>query len=139
VRAALVDAGAFIALLDRSDAGHSRVVSALTHLTVPLVSVWPAVTEAMHLLRHVARGQQALFEMIDDGAVRLADLDARDDLRRMNALMQKYRDLPMDFADAALVRVAEREGLNAILTLDAHFQIYRLPGRTRFKLLVTPL
>lgn len=138
MRAVLVDAGALIALLDRSDASHTRVVSALTLVTAPLLSVWPAVTEAMHLLRHVARGHQALFEMIDDGAVALAGLDARDDLRRMNALMQKYRDLPMDFADAALVRVAEREGLNAILTLDAHFQIYRLPGRARFKLLVTP-
>ncbi len=138
MRAVLVDAGALIALLDRSDAGHTRVVSALTDVTAPLVTVWPAVTEAMHLLRHVTRGQHALFEMIDDGALELSGLDTGDDLRRMHALMQKYRDLPMDFADAALVRLAEREKLNAILTLDAHFQIYRLPGRVRFHLLVTP-
>lgn len=138
MRGVLVDAGAFIALLDRSDAGHASVVSALALVTAPLLTVWPAVTEAMHLLRRVARGQQALFQMIDDGAVVLADLDARDDLRRMHVLMQKYRDLPMDFTDAALVRVAEREGVNVILTLDAHFQVYRLPGRARFKLLVTP-
>jgi predicted nucleic acid-binding protein len=102
------------------------------------VTVSPTLTEAMHLLRRVPRGQQALFEMVDDGAVGLAELDTADDLRRMQAWMQKYRELPMDFADAALVRVAERDKLNGILTLDAHFQIYRLPGRTRFKLLVTP-
>jgi predicted nucleic acid-binding protein len=135
--AVLVDAGALIALLDRSDAGHARVVAALASVADPLVTAWPALTEAMHLLRHVGRGTDLLFDMIDDGAVELWDLD-RGDLRRMKQLMQKYRDLPMDFADAALVRLAEREGWNRILTLDRHFEIYRLTGRSLFHLLVAP-
>jgi predicted nucleic acid-binding protein len=46
--------------------------------------------------------------------------------------MLKYRDRPMDFADAALVRVAEREGVTKILTFDADFAIHRLPRRARF-------
>ncbi len=50
----------------------------------------------------------------------------------MKTLMRKYRSLPMDFADAALVRVAERERLTRILTFDKHFAIYALPGRPRF-------
>ena len=49
--------------------------------------------------------------------------------------MRKYRDLPMDFADAALVRVAERDRLNRILTFDRHFEIYALPRRTKFTVL----
>jgi predicted nucleic acid-binding protein len=49
--------------------------------------------------------------------------------------MQKYRDRPMDFADAAVVRAAEREGLNRIVTFDRDFDVYRLPGRTRFTVL----
>jgi predicted nucleic acid-binding protein len=45
--------------------------------------------------------------------------------------MEKFRDLPMDLAHAALVRVAEREGLTQIFTVDRrHFSIYR-PGRRR--------
>ena len=43
-----------------------------------------------------------------------------------------YRELPMDPADAALVRVAERENLPRILTLDDDFGVYRLPRRGRF-------
>ena len=69
--------------------------------------------------------------MIDDGALAVAELEDGD-LRRMKTLMRKYRDLPMDFADAALVRVAERERLHRILTFDRHFDVYALPGRARF-------
>jgi predicted nucleic acid-binding protein len=133
--AVIVDAGALIALLDRSDAGHRTVVAALATITDRLLTVWPALTEAMHLLRRVRHGSDLLFDMASDGAIELADLD-QSDLRRMKQLMQSYRDLPMDFADAALVRVAEREGLNRVLTFDHHFQVYRLPRRTRFQLLV---
>ena len=60
----------------------------------------------------------------------LAPLD-ESDAPRMRELMEKYHDLPMDLADAALVRVAERENLTEIFTLDRrHFSIYR-PGRRR--------
>lgn len=132
--AVLVDAGALIALLDRSDDLHAACIEALATIRDPLVTVWPALTEAMHLLGGVPRGQDALYEMVEDGAVDLAELGI-DDLAGMHALMQKYRDLPMDFADAALVRVAERDGLTRVLTFDEHFLVYRLPRRARFVVL----
>ena len=132
--AVLVDAGALIALLDRSDATHAASVSALRDLSDPLLTVMPAVTEAMHLLSGVPRAQDAIFDMIDDDVVVVAEIGTAD-LRRMKTLMRKYRDLPMDFADAALVRVAERERLTRILTFDGHFKVYALPGRARFVML----
>jgi len=134
VRAVLVDASALIALLDRSDSAHAACLQALGEIRDPLVTVWPALTEAMHLLADTPRGQEALFDMIEDGALGLAELD-EDDLARMKSLMRKYRDLPMDFADAALVRVAERERLTDILSFDRHFRVYALPGRARFVVL----
>ncbi len=137
MRAVLADAGALIAFLDRSDAEHERCVQALATIHDPLVTVWPALTEAMHLLSGVARGQDALYEMVEDGALGLLALD-RDELSRMRALMQKYRDLPMDFADAALVSVAERDRLTRILTFDEHFLVYRLPRRARLTVLPSP-
>lgn len=72
--------------------------------------------------------------MVEDGLLRLVTLDARD-MPRMKELMRKYRDLPMDFADAALVRVAERDRLTRILTFDRHFSVYRLLRRARFTVL----
>jgi predicted nucleic acid-binding protein len=44
----------------------------------------------------------------------------------------------MDFADAALVRAAERDSLTRIVTFDDHFTVYRLPGRTRFTVFPQP-
>ncbi len=72
--------------------------------------------------------------MVSDSALTLIELD-EPDLVRVKQLMQKYRDVPMDFADAALVCAAERERLTRIVTFDRHFEIYRLPRRARFTVL----
>jgi predicted nucleic acid-binding protein len=130
----LVDASALIALLDEDDAEHERCVEALKHIRDPLATVWPALTEAMHLLAESPRGPEALCDMVSDGVLKLLLLDAPE-MARIKELMQKYRDLPMDFADAALVRVAERDSVTRILTFDSHFDVYRLPRRTRFTVL----
>ncbi len=115
-----------------SHVNHRQCVAALRRIREPLVTVLPAVAEAMHLLANVRGGADILCDMLADGGVGLLPLDARD-MSRVKQLMQKYRSLPMDFADAALVRVAERDGLTAILTFDKHFSVYRLPRRARFR------
>jgi len=139
----LVDASGLIALLDRSDAGHLRCLEAIERVSLSraaadngpaLVTVWPALTEAMHLLAAVTRGPVTLLDMVRDGVLGLIDLDAHD-VARLADLMDKYADLPMDFADAALVCAAERSGVTHILTLDHHFTVYRLPRRARFTVL----
>jgi predicted nucleic acid-binding protein len=135
VPAVLVDAGPLVALLDGADAHHAACVDALQAIRDPLVTVWPALTEAMYLLGFSSRAQDALWEMVAGEALALAALD-RHDASRMQALMRKYRDLPMDLADAALVRVAEREKLQHIFTLDRkHFRVYRPAGVGRFSIL----
>jgi predicted nucleic acid-binding protein len=134
VAAVLVDASALVALLDRDDRAHGACVDALAGIREMLMTVWPALTEAMYLLNDHPRAVEALHEMVEDGVMALANLD-ESDLPRMKELMRKYRDTPMDFADAALVRVAERERLNRIVTFDRHFKVYALPRRTRFVVL----
>lgn len=130
----LVDASALVALLDRDDAQHARCLEALKRIRDPLTTVWPALTEAMHLLADSWRGPNDLCDMVADGALNLIALD-ESNIGRIKQLMEKYRDLPMDFADAALVCVAEREHLTRILTFDRHFAVYRLPRRARFMVL----
>jgi predicted nucleic acid-binding protein len=130
VRGVLVDAGPLVALIDADDAHHGACVETLRGIRDPLITVWPAFTEAMYLLGRSWPGQRALWSRLETDALTLAPLDG-DDAPRMRELMEKYRDLPMDLADAALVRVAERESLTQIFTLDRrHFSIYR-PGRRR--------
>jgi predicted nucleic acid-binding protein len=134
VAAVLVDAGPLIALIEPTDRHHTRCVAALKAFRDPLVTVWPAFTEAMYLLGGSHRSQEALWGMIESGGLDFAPLTA-DDAGRMRELMRIYGDQPMDLADAALVHVAERQGLRRIFTLDRrHFEVYRLNRRTRFTL-----
>jgi predicted nucleic acid-binding protein len=57
------------------------------------------------------------------------------DLPDLQALMTRYRDRPMDFADATLVHLARRESLTDIFTIDHDdFETYRLDGRRRFRI-----
>jgi hypothetical protein len=84
----------------------------------------------MYLLGRSWQRQKALWSRLETDALALASLDDTD-APRMRDLMEKYRDLPMDLADAALVRVAERDSLTRVFTLDRKlFSIYR-PGRGR--------
>jgi hypothetical protein len=89
----------------------------------------------MYLLRSSWAAQHALWEMLERGTVTLVPLTV-DDVPGMHGLMEKYRDLPMDLADAALVRVAEREKIRQIFTLDRRdFTLYRPLGIARFTIL----
>jgi predicted nucleic acid-binding protein len=130
----LVDAGPLVALIDRSDSYHRACREALREISDPLGTVWPAFTEAMYLLRSSAEAQRALWDMLSVGGVTLMELDTGD-CPRMRELMWKYRDLPMDLADAALVRVAERERIRRVFTVDRHdFELYRPHRLGRFQI-----
>jgi predicted nucleic acid-binding protein len=127
----LVDAGPLVALVDADDQFHKNCVAALKGLREPLVTVWPPVTEAMYLLADLRKAQEALWEMLARGVLQLLPLDLAD-VPRIRELMSKYADRPMDLADAALIRVAEREGIRKIFTVDREdFSVYRLHGRAR--------
>jgi predicted nucleic acid-binding protein len=134
----LVDAGPLIALVDASDEHHARCVSALKDVAEPMGTVWPAVTEALYVLLDLPRGQEAVLEMLRRGAVQLLPLGG-EDVARLQQLMAKYRGLPMGLADAALVRIAERDGLDRVFTLDRRdFEVYRIGGRRRFEIIPEP-
>ncbi len=131
----LVDAGPLVAMANRADAHHETCVQTLGRLRGPLATVWPAITEAVYLVERWPGAQDAILALVESGALRMMSL-GRDDAPRLRALMQKYRDLPMDLADAALVRVAERERIQTVFTLDRRdFSVYRPLGLGRFKIL----
>ena len=85
--AVLVDAGPLVALLDRSDPDHVSCQGILSSITDSLVTVWPVLAEAMYLLRGYLPAQEALWEMIETGAVEILPLGS-DDVPRMKELMR---------------------------------------------------
>lgn len=124
----LTDTGPLVALLDADDSSHAACVAAARSLpTGPLLTTWPCFTEAMYLLGEVGgyAYQSALWNLRITRRVVLLDL-TREEIDRMVALMEKYKDTPMDLADASLVAVAESRLLRRIFSIDSDFFIYRL-------------
>jgi predicted nucleic acid-binding protein len=133
--AVLVDTGPLVALFDRDDHHHTRCVEVLKHIRQPLVTVWPVLTEAMFLLAFSLEAQETLWEFVERGGLRIGELTSAD-LPGIRSLMRKYRNRPMDLADAALVHLAERERLRTVFTLDhGDFKVYRTTRRIPFTLL----
>lgn len=132
----LIDAGPLIALIDKGEPEHEACVACLAHLTSPFLTTWPAFTEAMYLLGEAGgwRAQEALWIMLEQGDLQVI-FQGPDHYQRIRALMQKYKDLPMDLADASLVCLAEQRGIQDIFTLDRRdFLTYRFSGRRPFRL-----
>lgn len=131
----LTDAGPLVALIDADEPDHELCTLVLKELRLPLLTSWPAFTEAMYLLSRAGgrRGREALWKLALSGRLDIADLP-RSALERSAALMAKYADRPMDLADATLVALAEQRGDRTIFTLDADFRIYRIHGRLRFEI-----
>jgi uncharacterized protein len=128
----LIDSGPLVALVDADDQYHAECSAAFR--TLPgqqMGTVWPVLTEAMHFLDDLPKAQDNVWEMITRGIVEVLPLGP-DDVPRMRELMRQYANRPMDLADAALIRVAEREGIRRFFTIDRKdFAVYRLRGRIR--------
>jgi len=131
----LLDTGPFVALVDRSEMAHQDCVAVLERWTGPILTTEAVLTETLHLVGPAWTPQNACLQFFLRGAFLIVP-SSRDSLRRVADLMAKYRDLPMDYADATLVALAEEGQTDQIFTLDRRgFSTYRLHGRKTFRLL----
>jgi len=127
----LVDAGPLIALTRAEDQHHAVCAAAIKSIEPPLGTIWPVLTEVMYLLTGFPTAQHDIWEMIARGAVEILPLGS-DDVPRIRELMKQYANRPMDLAEAALIRVAEREGIRQFFTIDRKdFAVYRLHGKIK--------
>lgn len=129
----LLDTGALVSLLDRSQEHHEACAAWYDDWSGAVVSTEAVLTEATHLLSGVTGGREACVEFFLAGGATLVPSDETA-LRRCRDLLRQYGDVPMDFADATLVTLAEELGARKVFTLNADFDIYRLPRRVRFEL-----
>lgn len=132
---ALIDTGAILALLDRSDRWHPACVGAFRQLRLPLLTSEAVLTELFHLVGDSRTEMEAAWKFVRSGALALGTIEDNE-LPDLRMLMQRCWDRPMDFADATLVYLAKRESLSAILTVDhADFTTYRIEGKRQFRVL----
>jgi predicted nucleic acid-binding protein len=131
----IVDTGFWLALANSKDRYHAAAVRALDRAREPLICTWPVMTETCHLLaaRLSVDAELAFVRSATTGAFQIFDLEVRH-LARIQVLMEKYRDLPMDLADGSLVVLAEELGSGRILSTDQRdFRAYRWKTRKPFR------
>ena len=125
----LADTGAMLALLDKGDKWHERCGAEFEGLRKPLATTAAVLTEIFHLARRMPVQMEAIWRLIRSDAITVLPI-VDDDTASIEALMRKYADRPMDFADATLVHVAERESTDIVFTIDHNdFETFRVHGR----------
>lgn len=130
----LVDTAPLIALIDTGQEAHRRCAKTYYDFNQSMLTTWCCFTEAMYFL-HQLRGWQAqniLWQFVEREALALHSNTFKEQIR-MKELMKKYRDVPMDLADASLVATAETLNNRQIFTLDKDFFVYRLYGKEAFE------
>jgi len=137
----LADSGFWIALGNRRDRHHAAARAAAERWADEgFVSTWPVLTEVTHVLTGRIGIWQAL-DFMDAIAQGACDVPPPPDnaLAHTAALMRRYRDLPMDLADASLVILAEQLNEGRILSTDQRdFGGYRWKNTRPFNNLLLP-
>jgi predicted nucleic acid-binding protein len=121
----LVDTGPLVAALSRRDLHHEQCLAEFTAVAVGLWTCWPVVTEAAYLLRKSPDAVRALLRQIHKDNLRILPLDETDSPPIL-VILARDADSKLDFADACLMHLAEREAIDFVFTLDRrHFSLFR--------------
>jgi predicted nucleic acid-binding protein len=123
-----------VAFLDRAERHHAWAAARVKELTAPLLVCEPVLAEAMYLLSGLPKAQDALFGLLENGALRIA-FHVEEHVPVLRALHRKYRDRPISLADACIVRMAELFDRHQVFTLDSDFSTYRKHGRAPLTLI----
>ncbi|HYN20867.1 MAG TPA: PIN domain-containing protein [Thermoanaerobaculia bacterium] len=137
MRAWLLDTGPLVAYLDASDKSHQAAANCLDRFTGQLFTTSAVITEAMHFLAAAPRGAALLAEFVGQSELQVVDFSGAEELAEAARRMEKYANLPMDYADATLVLLAERLNVFDLVTLDRRgFSAFRSSGGKHFSLVL---
>jgi uncharacterized protein len=135
MRRVLVDTGPLVAIMSRADQHHKACVEALHDLPAPLFSCWPVITEAAWLLRGRKGAVEQLLHSISAGFLELLIIPSAE-AAGIGKVMEKYRNIRLQLADAALVYLAERDEFDTIFTLDRRdFSVYQAGRKGSFHII----
>lgn len=124
----LIDTGPIVAGLIKTDQYHDWAVAQLSQHKAPLHTCDAVIAEAMYLIQRYGGDATQVLRLISRGVIRVT-FSLEEESRTLEQLMRKYADLPMDLADACLVRMYERYPQSTVLTLDRDFFVYRARGK----------
>jgi predicted nucleic acid-binding protein len=128
----LIDAGPIIALFDKDDQYHQSVMEFMRVFEGRLITTWPVLTEVSYMLDFHKRVQLDFLNWVSEGGIEIINLEQWQ-LINIREIIDKYADLPADFADASLIVGAEMRNLDAIISIDSDFSVYKLGTREKLQ------
>ena len=131
---AIVDTGPLVAFLSEGDSAHGWATTVFKQLEAPLVTCDVVIAEAHYLLSKTRSGADGLMALLETGGLRLTLL-AELDPSLLRQLIIRYRNIPMDLADACIVRLSELHPDAAVVTIDQDFRVYRRNRRQSIPLI----
>ena len=120
----ILDTGVLVAVLDKSDRYHNWAIAQWGNIAKPVLTCEAVISEACFILRNVYGGEDAVMGLVSRGYIDVS-FSFGGEVTAVKELMQKYKSIPMSFADACLVRMSELIAGSSVLTLDSDFRIYR--------------
>ena len=131
----LVDTGPIVAIISESDEHHEACVERLQSIRAPLLTCWPVITKAAWLVRAYPLVVGRLLSSFSGRPFELVPLNEAD-LPGIAAILARYKGLGIQLADASLVHLANREGIETIFTLDRRdFGVLRLARGKKFRVI----
>jgi predicted nucleic acid-binding protein len=134
VKPVLLDTGVIVALLDRSERLHEACAEAVQEIEAPLITCEAVIAESCYLLRKLAGASEAVIDNVAAGIFQIP-FQLSHEAADVKQVLRKYRDRPIDLADACLIRLADEFGTADILTLDRDFAVYRWGRNKAFRML----
>lgn len=134
-KSVLVDSGPLVAALRRRDRYHPWARAHFEAATEPFVTCEAVISESLFLLERAREGREALCGLLERRII-VVDFSFPRQIVETLQLIRRYHDIPMSFADACLVRMAEQTADAVIFTTDSDFWTYRKNGRQMIPLIV---
>jgi predicted nucleic acid-binding protein len=131
----LIDAGPLVAALRRRDAHHAWARAHFEAAKEPFATCEAVISESLFLLDRAREGKEALCSLIERGVI-VVRYSFEEEIAETLRLIRRYNNSPMSFADACLVRMAEKSDEAVVFTTDSDFRTYRKNGRQVIPLII---
>ena len=120
----LADTGPIVAYLREKDRYHDWAYEQFSTRPLPFLTCEAVLTESAYVLERSGGYPEAVFDLVMEGALSV-DFRMEEEAEMLKHLMERYRNVPMDIADACMVRMSELHSNSEVLTVDSDFAIYR--------------
>jgi predicted nucleic acid-binding protein len=131
----LLDSSVIVALLDKREQYHEQCVRVVEELEQPLATCEAVLSESCFLLKKIPHAAHRILDNVEEGIFQIPFQLTRS-TASVYDILRKYHDLPVSFADACLVQMADELDTGDILTLDGDFMHYRWRKTRRFRMLI---